>query len=565
MPFGRRPAAGFAGRSTERLVGRARVRLAVFTLVLVTALVAVVGLATAAVAVQALDASVDRSLRQSAADAMVSLNNDSEDPGGVQPGETDEPGASQDPGESDEPGVSPGTAVTPGPGETEDAGTTAEPDTSAEPGDGNDNGNGTDRGTEGSSGIAVVPQRPTTSPPARPLPGASPQPSASANPSPSPSPQPSPSAAVAASAEPDDHVPAGADTYFLVLDTSGAVVSNPRRVALGGLPDSAAVAAARSSGEDLRSSTAAGAPVRLLTQPIVDAAGKTTGFLQTVFVLSLHRSQEDQLWQTVLLVSLIGLFGAAAVTLLVTHRALSPIRTAFATERRFVASASHELRTPVAVIRASAEILGREDLGLPEGRHFVADVISESDRLARLVGDLLALSSVQAGAISIHPRRLDLVPFVHELAGRAKSMAGARDVQIVVEDGGTQHPWVEVDPERLEQLLMIFIDNAVDHSPPGSAVRLVLGASRVSGRQEVSLSVVDQGPGVPEAERTRVFEPFARLSGWRRTSGGTGLGLAVARALAERLGASIQVGDAPGGGAVFSVTLRLEQVRPARP
>ncbi len=563
MPFGRRPSAGFAGRSTERLVGRARVRLAVFTLVLVTALVAVVGLATAAVAVQALDASVDRSLRQSAADAMVSLTSDSEDPGGVQPGETDELGASQDPGESDEPGTAPGSAATPGAGETEDAGTTAEPDTSAEPGDGNDDGaaSGANRGTEGSAGTAAVPSRPTISPPARPLPGANPQSSAS----PSPSPQPSPSAGVAGAVEPDDHVPAGADTYFLVLDTSGAVVSNPRRVALGGLPDTAAVAAARSSGEDLRSGTAAGAPVRLLTQPIVDAAGKTTGFLQTVFVLSLHRSQEDQLWQTVLLVSLIGLFGAAAVTLLVTHRALSPIRTAFATERRFVASASHELRTPVAVIRASAEILDREDLVLPEGRHFVADVISESDRLARLVGDLLALSSVQAGAISIHPRRLDLLPFVHELAGRAKSMAGARDVQIVVEDGGTQHPWVDVDPERLEQLLMIFIDNAVDHSPPGTAVRLVLNVSRASGRQEVSLSVVDQGPGVPEAERTRVFEPFARLSGWRRTSGGTGLGLAVARALAERLGASIQVGDAPGGGAVFSVTLRLEQVRPARP
>ena len=100
------------------------------------------------------------------------------------------------------------------------------------------------------------------------------------------------------------------------------MVSNPRRVALGGLPDLAAVAVAKASGEDLRNGTAAGAPVRLLTQPILDTSGTTTGFLQTVFVLSLHRSQVDEVWQTVLLVSLIGLIGATLVTLLVTHRAL---------------------------------------------------------------------------------------------------------------------------------------------------------------------------------------------------------------------------------------------------
>lgn len=101
---------------------------------------------------------------------------------------------------------------------------------------------------------------------------------------------------------------------------------------------------------------------------------------------------------TILLASVIGLLGAALVTMLVTRRALSPIRSAFATERRFVATASHELRTPVAMIRASAEILQREELVAPQGRSLVEDVITESDRLSRLVGDLLALASAEAGA-----------------------------------------------------------------------------------------------------------------------------------------------------------------------
>lgn len=552
MRFGRKPPAASGSHGAERLVRLTRLRLAVFTLLLVTALVAAVGLATATVAIAALDSSVDRSLRQSASEAMAALTTETEGPGRVLPGETDEPGASQDPGESDEPGATSGTGATPGPGETDESGATARPGSSAEPGDTED---GADSGTESGAGttvgVAVLPSAPVAS--------SSPLPVASATPGPAASMSPGLSGATL---EPDDHIPAGADTYFLELDTSGAVVSNPRHVALGGLPDLAAVAAARASGEDLRTGTDAGALVRLLTQPIVDAAGKTTGFLQSAFVLSLHRSQEDQLWQTVFLVSLTGLFGAAFVTLLVTQRALSPIRTAFATERRFVAAASHELRTPVAVIRASAEIIGREELVLPEGRRFVADIISESDRLARLVGDLLALSSVQAGAISVHPRRVDLLVFANELAGRARSMADTRDVAIVVEQDGLARPWVDVDPERLEQLLMIFIDNAIDHSPADGTVRLVLGTAKDPGRPGVQLSVIDSGPGVPEAERARVFEPFARLPGRRRTSSGTGLGLAVARALADRLGATLHVADAPSGGAVFSVTLRTERAAP---
>lgn len=388
--------------------------------------------------------------------------------------------------------------------------------------------------------------------------GESPAGSATASPA-------TPGTPAAATAEIDDHPPESSDTFFLVLDPGGTLTSNPRRVALEGLPDQAAVAAARTAGEDWRTVTAGGVRVRLLTQAITDQAGTPAGFLQSGFVLTLHDEQTRELLGTILAASVIGLVGAALVTLLVTRRALAPIRSAFATERRFVAAASHELRTPVAIIRASAEILQREGLVAPEGRSTVDDVITESDRLSRLVGDLLALASAEAGDISFDPRPVEIHAFIADLARRVAGMVDGRGAHLVVDDPSSEPSrplTVRADPDRLTQILLIFIDNAVDHSPEGGVVRVVVRKGENERRPAVTVSVIDQGPGVPGAERDRIFEPFARLPGRPRTIGGTGLGLAIARLLANRLDATLRVDDAPGGGAMFSVVLPQAQEHP---
>ena len=570
MRFAWRPEPRGPGDPIDRLVRRTRIRLATVTLLLIAFLLLGVGAVTAAVAIRAGDASVDRSLRDAASAAMATLvgTNDNENGGNdtdnAGPGTSVEDGTGGNAGEAEgSPAASPAPDGTPAPAASEDAvpaGPTQAPGT-PRPGGGtgattsteSTDAEGTDATDTGESTGAEATDSGSTGD------GTAEDPSATGSPRPSPSPSASASLGAAA-AEQDDLPPASSDTFFLVLGKTGALVSNPGNVALKDLPDQTAVAAATVSGDDWRTVTAGGIRIRLLTQSLTSSSGAVTGFLESGFVLTLHDEENSQLILTILAASLIGLLGAGVITLLVTRRALVPVRAAFATERRFVASASHELRTPVAVIRASAEIIQREDLVAAEGATLIEDVISESDRLARLVGDLLALASAEAGAISIDRQPLELRTFMADLGRRADAMARVRGVQIAVEDTGPdrdQPLTLKADRDRLTQLLLILIDNAVEHSPDGSTVRLRVRKVAGAHPPAAEVAVIDQGPGVPPNERERIFEPFARLAGRPRSDTGSGLGLAIARMLADKHGATLGVGDAPGGGAVFTLSFPL--------
>ena len=362
--------------------------------------------------------------------------------------------------------------------------------------------------------------------------------------------------------EGDERPPEASDTFFLVLDPNGTLVSNPSSILRQGLPDATAVAAARANGRDLRTVTDATVPIRLLTIPIGNAA-HPTGWLEAGFVLTLHEVQSRTLILAVALVGLVGLAGAALVTLFVTGRALVPIRAAFATERRFVADASHEIRTPAAIIRASAEVLEREGLVAEEGRPLVADIVAESDRLGGLVDDLLALAASERGALSMERRPIDLAEIARDTVRRAGPLAAERGITLAgPPEDGTVLPVVG-DANRLVQLLLVLVDNAFGHSPDGG--RVTVTATQAGGRSAAVL-VDDQGPGVPPDAREAIFEPFARLPGSRvRADAGSGLGLAIARRLAELHGGTLVATDAPGGGARFVLSLPAGASGAARP
>lgn len=348
--------------------------------------------------------------------------------------------------------------------------------------------------------------------------------------------------------EPDEQAPAAADTVLLVLDPSGKVVQNRTGSSLTGLPDTTVLAAAR-SGEDLRTITTGGHNVRLLTVPLVHD-GQLLGFVQGGFVLDLHDNQSQSLVLAVISVGAMGLIAAALITLLVTGRALVPVREGFEAQRRFVADASHELRTPAALIRANAEVLEREQLVAEDGQPLLEDVIAEADRLGGLVGDLLQLSAWDETELTIAPESVDVAQVARETVRGATALAAERNVRLETE--GVESAVAYVDRTRIVQLMLILIDNAVDHSPAGGAVTVRVATTA----HAIEIHVDDQGPGIPESDRERIFEPFTRLTGTtRHGSGGTGLGLAIARRIVDAHGGTIRADSQPDGGARFTVAL----------
>lgn len=352
----------------------------------------------------------------------------------------------------------------------------------------------------------------------------------------------------------ESHEPQASDTFFLVLDPSGALLANPSGIPLAGLPALAAVNAARQAGSDQRTVEASGTRVRLLTTPVV-AEGTTTGWLQTGIVLTLHDRQAQGLVLAVLLVGAAGLAGAALATLWITGRALVPIRAAFEMERRFVADASHEIRTPAAVIRSSAEILQREGLVAPPGRPLVDDIVGEADRLGRLVEDLLALAASERGALAIETGPLDLAALARTAVRRATPLAEDRGLRLVGPAEAVAAIAADGDADRLLQVLLILLDNAFRHSPANGTVAVTV--ARATDRRG-RIEVLDQGPGVPSAMREKIFEPFARLPASRsRADAGSGLGLAIARRLVELHEGTLTVADGPGTGARFVLDLPI--------
>ena len=347
----------------------------------------------------------------------------------------------------------------------------------------------------------------------------------------------------------EEVAPGSSDTFVLYLDPTGRVVADPSRVTLPGLPVGAALSGAAAPGGDLRTVSLGGVSVRILTLAI-GASGKPTGFVQAGFVLTLHDAQSASLVLAITVVGLAGLLGAGLVTLVVTRRALAPIRASFDAQLRFVADASHELRTPAALIRATAEVLARESLVSPGAEPLIDDIVAESDRLGRLVGDLLTLSTGGAASLVLDLQPVDLAELARTIVRRVEPLAEERGVTIVVD--APAGVVVVGDRDRLLQLILILVDNAIDHTPAGTPVEVAIRRLGPSAR----LTVTDQGPGVPADARERIFQPFARLDPrQRRRRGGAGLGLAIARRLVVAHRGRIGVVAGPTGGARFEVTL----------
>jgi two-component system sensor histidine kinase KdpD len=208
---------------------------------------------------------------------------------------------------------------------------------------------------------------------------------------------------------------------------------------------------------------------------------------------------------------------------------------------------SHDLRTPLASIKASASSLFQDDVtwSAEETREFARTIIEETDRLIVLVTNLLDMSRVQAGALQPSLEAVGL----EEVVPAALASLGRR-AEAVDADLDETVPPVRADAALLERTLANLIDNAVRFTPPGGRVRVEAGV--FPGR--VDVRVIDQGTGIAVRDRDLVFQPFQR-SGDHHAGGGVGLGLAVARGFMNAMGGTIEIDDTPGGGTTFVLSL----------
>ena len=220
----------------------------------------------------------------------------------------------------------------------------------------------------------------------------------------------------------------------------------------------------------------------------------------------------------------------------------------------FVATASHELRTPLTAVYGAARTLLRRDIELspPRRRDFLEMIANESERLSRIVDDILLANRLDAGAVDIATERCDPYALASSVVDATRARAPS-NIELRL-DASPELPEIAADPDRLRQVLVNILDNAIKYSPDGGEVALSL---RGNG-ERVRFEVRDEGLGFPETERERVFQRFHRLDpDQRRGIGGTGLGLYISRELVERMDGRIWAESEPGRGAAFFFELPL--------
>jgi signal transduction histidine kinase len=239
----------------------------------------------------------------------------------------------------------------------------------------------------------------------------------------------------------------------------------------------------------------------------------------------------------------------------VTHqRAIDRMKT------EFVSLASHELRTPLTSIRGYVDLLLEGETGelLPDQRAFLEIVAGNARRLVNLINDLLDLSRIESGRVTLNRTAVDLGYTVYDIAAGLRPALDAKRQTLSIEVAPGL-PTVDGDPDRLAQVIANLLSNANKYTPAGGRIRISL----VRDGERLLLAVQDDGIGISEEDQAQLFTRFFRARN-RATEevGGTGLGLAISRSLVEMHGGAIAVESAPGAGSTFTVVLPIAPDHP---
>lgn len=285
-----------------------------------------------------------------------------------------------------------------------------------------------------------------------------------------------------------------------------------------------------------------------------------TQVLGTVFLgedISAYYYMLKTLLIVMVVISVIFLIIAAFAGHLLAGKAMIPIKQAFFRQREFVADASHELRTPLSVLQLSVEAVQNDnDQKLSQfSTQVLDDMNSEVQRMTKLVTDLLTLARADAGATNIIKEKFDLAAMAETLIRSLQPLAVVKDVKL--EMRGEEALSIMADRERISQLFLILIDNAIKYTPAGGKVDILITRT-ATPKPSVTIAVSDTGEGISENDQKLIFERFYRVDKVRsREDGGTGLGLSIAKWIVDVHGGKIKVESTPGKGSSFIVSLPM--------
>jgi signal transduction histidine kinase len=347
-----------------------------------------------------------------------------------------------------------------------------------------------------------------------------------------------------------------AEYSWVALDPEGRVTDrDPTAAALGtlGLP-SRKLAERALEGQQTVSATIRGPQggARVVSLPMREESGEIVGVVQYARSVGGVQQTTGRLVLVLLPVALGGLGAALLGGLFMAGRAVRPARESFERQRAFVADASHELKTPLTLIRADAEVLMYRGRLHEEDEKLLEHALAETDRMGAVLSDLLLVARLDAGKLDVAEKPFDLASVLAEEAGRFGARAAARGVRLEVET--SEELLARGDAKRTGQILAVLLDNAVRFAPAGGRIA-VTGRSR---DRRTEASVMDTGPGIAPEHLPRVFDRFYRAESARTrrgAGGGTGLGLAIARDLARAQGGDLTAEKGEGWGAVFRLSL----------
>jgi signal transduction histidine kinase len=303
-----------------------------------------------------------------------------------------------------------------------------------------------------------------------------------------------------------------------------------------------------------------GGAVRVMSIPVK----KYGEFGSVVAVVQAAQSRQavTQTVERLIFVLVLTGFGALILAtaggLFMSRRAMRPVQEAFGRQRTFIADASHELKTPLTLIRADAEVLSRgidDPNKASDNRELLDDLLGETDRMSAVLSDLLLLARLDAQKVSVSREPFDLALVISETSERFAARARAEDKNLEVHHSGKLP--ARGDVPRTDQSLAALLDNALRFIPPGGTIAV---EGRITNKH-VEATVTDTGPGIDPESLDRIFERFYRADAHSAarsrgsSGGGTGLGLAIARDLVRAQGGEVSAENTEGGGARFTLSL----------